>query len=172
MIMPQGQQLLLPANPVFVWSTLVGALLLSMLPLGRVPWMPDFLALVLLFWCVHQPARVGIGTAFVFGLIIDVHQTALLGQHAWSYTTLAFFAALVHRRILWFRVPSQTMQLFPLFAGAFALELLIRLVSNGGWPGWLILLKPVLTTALWPLVNIFLLAPQRRAPNPDATRPL
>ena len=172
MIMPQGQQLLLPARPAFIWASVVVALVLSMLPLGRVPWMPDFLALVLLFWCVHQPQRIGIGTAFVFGLVIDVHQTALLGQHAWSYATLAYFAALVHRRILWFRVPSQTMQLFPLLAGAFALELVIRMVSGGGWPGWLVLLKPVLTTALWPVVNVLLLAPQRRAPNPDATRPL
>lgn len=172
MIMPQGQQLLLPANPVFIWVSLLGALVLNMLPLGRVAWMPDFLALALFFWAVHQPLRVGIGTAFVFGLVVDVHQTALLGQHAWTYTTLAFFAALVHRRILWFKVPSQTLQLLPLFIGAFALEFLIRLASGSGLPGWLFILKPLLTTALWPLVTVLLLAPQRRAPNPDATRPL
>ncbi len=44
-----------------------------MLPLGRAPWMPDLLALVLVFWSVHQPLRVGIGVAFVFGLLMDVH---------------------------------------------------------------------------------------------------
>ena len=70
MIMRSGQQLLLPANPLFIWVSLLVALLLDMLPLGRVPWMPDFLALVLVFWNVHQPLRVGIGVAFVFGLEI------------------------------------------------------------------------------------------------------
>ncbi len=172
MIMPQGQRLLLPANPVFIWSSIAAALLLNMLPMGRVPWMPDFLAVVLLFWNIHQPQRVGIGTAFLLGLVMDVHQTSLLGQHAWTYTALSYFAALVQRRILWFRVPSQALQLTPLFVGAFALEFLVRLISGGALPGWLFVLKPLLTTALWPLANWLLLAPQRRAPDPDVTRPL
>ena len=55
MIMRSGQQLLLPANPLFIWASLIAALLLNMLPLGRVPWMPDFMAVVLVFWNVHQP---------------------------------------------------------------------------------------------------------------------
>jgi rod shape-determining protein MreD len=38
---------------------------------------------------VHQPLRVGIGAAFFFGLAMDVHQAALLGQHALAYTTLS-----------------------------------------------------------------------------------
>ena len=95
MIMPSGQQLLLPASPLFIWSSLVAALLLNMLPLGRVPWMPDFLALVLVFWSVHQPLRVGIGIAFMFGLAMDVHQTSLLGQHAFSYVALSFFTSMI-----------------------------------------------------------------------------
>ena len=82
MIMRPGQQLLLPANPLFIWGSLLVALLLNMLPLGRTPWLPDFLILVLVFWSVHQPLRVGIGAAFFFGLCMDVNQTALLGQHA------------------------------------------------------------------------------------------
>ena len=85
MIMPSGQQLLLPANPVFIWTSLIAALLLDMLPLGRVPWMPDFLALVLVFWNIHQPQRVGIGLAFMFGLGMDVHQSGLRRYGArWS----------------------------------------------------------------------------------------
>ena len=172
MIMPQGQQLLLPANPVFIGASIAVALLFNMLPLGRVPWMPDVLAVVLLFWTVHQPQRVAIGTAFALGLVMDVHQTALLGQHALAYSALAFLGMLVHRRVLWFPVPSQTLQLFPLFAGAFALEFVVRMVAGGTLPGWLALLKPLLTTALWPLANLLLLAPQRRAPDPDLNRPL
>jgi len=172
MIMRSGQQLLLPANPVFIWSSLLAAMLLNMLPLGRVPWMPDFLALVLVFWNVHQPLRVGIGVAFMFGLAMDVHQTSLLGQHALSYTSLSFLAAMIHRRLLWFTVPSQAVQLLPLFALAHAVEVIIRLIGGGIFPGWILLVAPVAEALLWPLVSILLLVPQRRAPDRDENRPL
>ena len=172
MIMRTGQQILLPANPVFIWASLIGALLLDMLPLGRVPWMPDFLALVLVFWNVHQPLRVGIGLAFMFGLGIDVHQSALLGQHALSYTALSFSAAMIHRRLLWFSVPSQALQVLPLFALAHGLQLAIRMLGGGIFPGWIILLAPLAEALLWPVASVLLLVPQRRAPDPDDNRPL
>ena len=172
MIMPSGQQLLLPANPLFIWSSLIAALLLNMLPLGRVPWMPDLLALVLVFWNVHQPLRVGVGVAFMFGLGMDVHQSSLLGQHALSYTALSFTATMIHRRLLWFTVPSQAFQVLPLFVVAHAVELLIRMLGGDIFPGWIILMAPALESALWPVVSILLLLPQRRAPNPDQNRPL
>lgn len=172
MIMRSGQQLLLPANPLFIGFSLVVALLLDMLPLGRVPWMPDFLALALVFWAVHQPLRVGIGLAFLFGLVVDVHQASLLGQHALSYTALSFFAAMVHRRLLWFSVPSQALQVLPMFAVAHGLELIIRMLGGGIFPGWIMLLAPVAEALLWPVVSVLLLAPQRRAPDRDENRPL
>ena len=172
MIMRSGQQLLLPANPLFIWGSLIVALLLNMLPLGRVPWMPDLLALVLVFWNVHQPLRVGIGVAFMFGLAMDVHQTSLLGQHALSYTALSFFAALIQRRLLWFKVPSQAVQVLPLFFAAHGVELIIRMLGGGIFPGWILLMAPLLETLLWPVASVLLLVPQRRAPDPDENRPL
>lgn len=172
MIMRPGQQLLLPANPLFIWTSLLAALLVNMLPLGRTPWMPDVLALVLVFWSVHQPLRVGIGAAFLFGLAMDVHQAALLGQHALAYTALSFFAITMHRRLLWFTVPSQAVQVLPLFVAAHAIELAIRMLAGGIFPGVTVLLAPVIECLLWPIVSIILLAPQRRAPDPDENRPL
>jgi len=176
MIMRPGQQLLLPARPLFIWGSLVVALLLNMLlnmgVWGRQAWTPDLLALVLVFWTVHQPLRVGIGAAFFFGLLSDVHQGALLGQHAMSYSALSYMAIAVHRRLLWFSVPSQAAQVVPLFALAQCLELLLRLAGGGAFPGWLIVVAPVLEAALWPVVSVVLLAPQRRAPDPDVNRPL
>jgi len=172
MIMRPGQQLLLPANPVFIWGSLLLALLANMVPLGRVAWTPDLLALVLVFWSVHQPLRVGIGAAFIFGLAMDVHQAALLGQHALAYTALSFFAITIHRRLLWFTVPSQALQVFPLFAAAHGISLVIRMIAGGIFPGWDIVLAPVFEALLWPVASIVLLAPQRRAPDPDENRPL
>jgi rod shape-determining protein MreD len=170
--MRPGQPLLLPANPVFIWGSLLLALLSGMLPVGRTPWMPDILALVLVFWSVHQPQRVGIGAAFVFGLMMDVHQAALLGQHALAYTTLSFFAITMHRRLLWFTVPSQAIQVLPLFVAAHAIQLAIGMLAGGIFPGWTVLLAPVIECILWPVVSVILLAPQRRAPDPDENRPL
>ncbi len=172
MIMRPGQQLLLPANPFFIWGSLLLALVVNLLPLGRVPWMPDVMALVLVFWSVHQPLRVGIGAAFVFGLAMDVHQTALLGQHALAYTALSYFAITIHRRLLWFSVPSQAVQVLPLFLAAHAIELAVRMLAGGVFPGLSVLLAPLIEAVLWPVVSVLLLAPQRRAPDPDANRPL
>jgi rod shape-determining protein MreD len=172
MIMRPGQQLLLPANPFFIWGTLLLAMLADMVPLGRTPWMPDFLALVLVFWSVHQPLRVGIGAAFVFGLAMDVHQTGLLGQHALAYTTLSYFAITIHRRLLWFSVPSQALQVLPLFVASHAIQMAVRMLGGGAFPGPTALLAPVIECLLWPVVSVVLLAPQRRAPDPDENRPL
>ena len=103
MIMRQGHQLLLPANPFFIFGSVLTALSLNMLQnmglWGRAAWMPDILALVLVFWSVHQPRHVGIGVAFVFGLFLDVHQGAMLGQHGLAYTVLSYLAIAIHRRI-------------------------------------------------------------------------
>lgn len=176
MIMRPGQQLLLPVNPFFIWTSVMAAMLLNMLQnmglWGRAAWTPDVLAVVLVFWTVHQPLRVSIGAAFVFGLLMDVHQSGLLGQHAMAYTVLSFFAITIHRRLLWFSVPSQAAQVFPLFAAAHAVELAVGMVSGGTFPGLSLLLAPVAEAVLWPVASIVLLAPQLRAPNPDANRPL
>ncbi len=176
MIMRPGQQLLLPANPLFIWGSLAAALSLSMLlnmgVWGRAAWTPDLLAVVLVFWTVHQPLRVSIGAAFVFGLLMDVHQGGLLGQHAMGYTVLSFFAITVHRRLLWFKVPSQAAQVFPLFFAAHLVELVLRLLAGGAFPGWSIFLAPFIESALWPVASVLLLLPQRRPPDPDANRPL
>ena len=113
----------------------------------------------------------GLAAAFVFGLCLDVHQAALLGQHALAYSALSFAAIALQRRILWLPVLAQALQLLPLFALSYALITLVRLIAGGVAPGWLTLLAPLLEAALWPVLTWLLLAPQRRAPNPDADRP-
>jgi rod shape-determining protein MreD len=173
MIMPRGSdQLLLPVNPLFIAFTLLVALVVGLLPLGRMPGAPDMLAVVLVFWNVHQPRRVGIGVAFIFGLLMDVNDGALLGQHALAYTLLSYIAITIHRRLLWFGMAEQALQILPLFFAAHAVALLVRLLAGDMFPGALVLLAPLLEGLLWPLVTALLLAPQRRAPDPDENRPL
>ena len=173
MIMPRAaDQLLLPANPWFIGLTLVVALMIDMVPAGRMAAMPDVLAVVLVFWGVHQPRRIGVLWAFIFGLAIDVHDGALLGQHALAYSGLSFGAITLHRRLTWFPLFGQAVQVLPLFFAAHALALIVRMIVGGMWPGWGVLLAPVLEAALWPVTSFLLLAPQKRAPDRDAHRPL
>jgi rod shape-determining protein MreD len=176
MIMQRGQQLLLPVRPWFMWGSLLLALLVNMMLtmglIGRLVWMPDFLALVLVFWTVQQPLRVGVGIAFWLGLVCDVHQGTLLGQHALAYTMLSFLAIGVHRRLQWFSVWSQVAQVFPLFLASLLLMLAIRLFLGGQFPGGSIFFAPVLEAMLWPVVSLLLLLPQKRPPDTDANRPL
>lgn len=176
MIMRPGQALLLSANPWFIWGTLLAALVLGMVTHiglgGQAGWTPDLLALALVFWTVHQPLRVGVGAAFAMGLLVDVHHGALLGQHALAYAVLGYLAIFIHRRLLWFDLPRQALHVLPLFVVAHALQWLTRGLAGHGWPGWDVTLAPLLEALLWPVATWLLLAPQRRAHDPDETRPL
>jgi rod shape-determining protein MreD len=172
MMARRADQLLMPVSPLFIWTTLAIAFVLNVVPLGRLPAVPDFVALVLVFWNVHQSRRVGVGVAFAFGLLMDVHSGAVLGQHALAYTLLSYFAVSVHRRLLWFTVPSQAVQILPLFLAAQAVSLIVRVISGGMFPGWELILAPVFQALLWPVTTWLLLAPQRRAPDRDQNRPL
>ncbi len=171
--MPRGSdQLLLPVNPLFIALSLGLAFAFELLPLGRQPAMPDLLALGLVFWNVHQPRRVGVGVAFVFGLLMDVHQAALLGQHALAYTLLSFAAIAIHRRLLWFGLGEQALQVLPVFLAAHLVSLLVRLLAGGMFPGWSVFAAALFEAALWPMATLLLLAPQLRPPDPDQNRPL
>lgn len=164
--------ILLPANPVFIATTLIAAFLLNLLPWGQWYGVPDFAALALVFWSIHQPRKVGIGIAFFIGLLMDVHDATLLGQHALAYTLLSYFAIMIHRRVLWFPMGTQALHILPLLMLAQVVQLAVRLLVSGRFPGWMYFLESVSSTALWPVVSMMLLAPQRRAIDRDETRPI
>ena len=172
MIMPRGQPLLMPVNPVFIVVSLIAGLALNMLPLGRVAWMPDLLMLLLAFWGLHQPSRVGIGVAFALGMCMDVSQSSLLGQHALAYSVLLYGVHEARRRLLWFGALEQALHLLPLLLAIHALQVVLRMASGGLFPGWELLAAPLIEVLLWPLVGWVLLAPQRRPPDNDENRPL
>ena len=65
------QRILLPAKAGFIALSVVAALGLNLMPWGDFPGVPDFVALVLVFWCIHQPRRMGMGIPFAIGLIMD-----------------------------------------------------------------------------------------------------
>lgn len=164
--------LLLPVSPAFIAASIVVAFLLNLLPWGTWVGIPDFVALVLVFWSIHQPRKVSIGIAFLMGLLMDVHDAALLGENALAYTLLCYFAIMIHRRVLWFPSITQALHVLPLFFVMQVVQMVIQLMVSGKFPGWLYFLESIVTTLLWPVAAWMLLAPQRRAVDRDDIRPL
>ena len=78
----RDEYLLLPASRAYIAFTILLAVVLNIMPWGRDYGIPDFLALVLVFWNVHQPRKVGIGIGFLLGLLMDVHSSSALGERA------------------------------------------------------------------------------------------
>jgi len=166
------QRILLPANPLFIAITLAAALSFNLMPWGNFPGMPDMLALVLAFWCVHQPRRISVGIAFAFGIVMDVANGTLLGQHAFAYAALAFTANALSRRLLWFPLWPQAMHMLFVLLGSQLLMLAVRMFSGSPFPGVLYFLGSFISAALWPLATMLLLAPQRRPESIDENRPI
>jgi rod shape-determining protein MreD len=166
------QRILLPARVSFIVLTLALGLLFDLLPWGNIAGVPDLTATVLAFWCIHQPRRVGIGVAWTLGLLLDVGNGALLGQHALGYSVLAFLAFAVHRRILWFPPWQQALHLLLLLLSTQLLTLVIRIAAGAGFPGWSYFAGSFISAALWPVLNFLLLLPQQRPEMMDENRPI
>ncbi len=167
---PSAQSILLPVRAATILGSLALALLLDFLPWRNVALAPDFVALVLAFWCVRQPRLVGLGAGWLLGLLIDVGNGVLMGQHALAYSLLAFGAITLSRRILWFPLWGQALHVAALLLFAQGVAALVRLAAGAEFPGWAIVVGPLLGAALWPLVSALLLLPQRMPTDVDETR--
>ncbi len=167
MIMPRGEQLLSPASPWFIGFSIFAAFVLNLLPTSTWIWTPDLLMLVLAFWGVHQPQRIGLVWAFVLGLCMDVQHTALLGQTALAYVLVVFAAQYNSRRLVWFSGLNQALQMLPIFFGVHFLQMLVHMLSGDMFPGLWLALAPVLEALLWPVALLLLQAPQRRSHQSD-----
>ena len=162
------QRLLRAASGWFIALTLFLAWLFNLLPWGRWPGVPDFFAVCLLFWSVHAPRRVGMLVAFVGGVLLDVHNAALLGEHALAYTLMVYWAIVLRARILRFGPLAQTLHVVPLVLLANGLMVALRSLVELQWPGWWWIADSMVTAALWPLVSWLLQLPQRRDAGSEA----
>lgn len=156
------QDILLPVRARTIVASFVAALVLDFLPWSDVRLAPQFTAIVLVFWCVRQPRLVGLGIGWTLGLIADAGNGVLLGQHALAYSLLAFLSVTLSRRILWFAPWGQALHVVALLLLAQAVSLLVRTVAGSEFPGWRILVGPLVGAALWPAISWLLLLPQRR----------
>ena len=123
----------------------IGALTLAVLPLPEwaQAYRPNWTALVMLYWCMALPERVGVGTAWSLGLLLDVLQGALLGQYAMAMAVLAFLMLNLRRRVRVFPLWQQSVVVSVLLVLHQALTLWIRGIV-GEAPGTLTHWLPVI----------------------------
>ncbi len=158
-----------PSGWLFVWITVLLTWMVSLLPWRMWAPAPDVLLLVIAFWCLHEPRRVNMLAAFVFGLLMDVHDASLLGAQALLYTLTAYGVILLSRRLLRFHAVVQAMHLLPVFVLTMGIARIPHAWFAGGWSGWSWLASACLTVLLWPLADLLLLMPQRRLDATDAS---
>ena len=156
-------EILRPVNPWFIVATLIVALALNLMPLSGVALAlrPDFIALVLLYWCIQEPRFVGVGIAWWIGLLMDVGDATLFGQHALAYAFLAYAAEYFRRRVLRFPLWQQAAQVALLLLLCAGLVLLVRVVGGAPLPRWTYAVGPLTGALLWPAVSVLLQWPQR-----------
>ena len=167
-MIPSSSQILLPVRMSTIIGSFAAALFLNFLPWRDLRLVPDFVALVLAFWCVRQPRLVGLGVAWTLGLLADAGNGVLLGQHALAYSVLAFLAVWLSRRILWFGPMLQSLHVALILLVAQTAVLMVRLAAGDPFPGWPIFVGPLLAAILWPATTWLLLLPQRRPPSEQA----
>ena len=162
----------MPAGMGLVFLSLLGAYVLSVLPWSG--WLllvrPDFVLVVLLFWAVNEPRAMGQGLAFALGLLMDVSDSMLLGQHALAYVVAVYGAQIFRVRILSFRLPEQMLHVLGLLMAATIVMLLLNLLLGADFPGAAMFVSPVLSCFVWPFASWFLYLPGvRRSRNESAS---
>jgi rod shape-determining protein MreD len=131
------------------------ALALAVLPLPAVvdAFRPDFLVLVVFYWCIESPRSGGLSLAFFSGLALDVIHGVVLGQHALALTLMGAWATHLRLRIRVFSVLSQCLTIFALLTGyQFVLFWIDGATGNPvtTFSRWL---APFIGALLWPLLS-------------------
>jgi rod shape-determining protein MreD len=137
-----------------VWIVLIAMCSLSSLPLPDIvtPFRPPWATMAVIYWIMMWPRTFGLGTAWTVGLILDVLQGELLGQHALALTVVGYLMQRFHLQIRIFPLWQLTMTVFALLAiEAFVLFWIDGVAGNPpvGLSRWTQVLAGAI---LWPLV--------------------
>jgi rod shape-determining protein MreD len=161
----------LPASGGVIFFSFVAAFGLSALEWqgGWLLLRPDFVLLVLLFWAMHEPRTIGQGVAFTLGLLMDVSDSMLLGQHALAYVIAIYGAQVLRVRIVSFGLLEQTLHVLGLFVLAAMVMLLLNLLLGAEFPGLAYFISPILTALAWGPVSGILFSPTVRRRRREAT---
>lgn len=142
--------------PVIV--TLIVALALTMLPLPRAidAFRPDWVALILIFWALAAPGSYGVGIAWLVGIVLDVAQGTLLGQHALALAVIVYITVRFHLQMRVFPLGQLTATVFALLALYQFLLFWINGVAGVQAPAIVYWAPVLIGTLVWPVLNVFL----------------
>ncbi|MGC4007926.1 MAG: rod shape-determining protein MreD [Pseudomonas sp.] len=141
-----------------IWLTLLAALLLSVAPMpsfmeiGR----PLWLAMFLTYWVLDLPHKVGMLTAWVFGVAEDVLYGSLLGQNALILSLIICLVLSLHQRLRMFPIWQQCLVLLVVFGLAQLVQLWISALTGNRQPTLVFLLPALVSALLWPWVYTLL----------------
>ena len=140
-------------HPWLLPTSLVVALLLGLLPLPGwlQPFRPNWLALVLVYWLIEAPDRVGLGVAFLMGLAADIAFGSLLGEQALRLAIMAFIVQRFRAQLRFFPLSQQALAIAGLLFNDRVVSAVVHLALG----------EPLLPPAFWwaPLVGMLLWAP-------------
>jgi rod shape-determining protein MreD len=158
-----------PAPLRLVFGAMFLALLLNLLPWSgyAILFHPDFLLVMLLYWSVHEPRHVGQAWGFAAGLLMDVADSALLGQHALCFVVAIFLTQLLRIRMLRLTVFEQALHVLAILFVAKSIEMLLNVSLGRELPGAALVLAPLFGALLWPLTHFIATLPRfRRRSSP------
>lgn len=138
--------------------TFLIALILSALPLpdAALWWRPEWVVLVLFYWTVALPERVGIGTAWVLGILLDLLEGSLLGMNALSLTLVAYISLLSYQRVRMFSWMQQALFAFFLVALHQIISHLIKGILGYSVQSYMFLVPAFISAVLWPWLFVIL----------------
>jgi rod shape-determining protein MreD len=126
------------------------------LPDWAVEFRPDWVTLVLIYWALAVPSKIGVTIAWFTGLLLDVSYGTLIGQHAVGMVLVIYVIHMLHQRL---RVASLLQQAILIFFLLLVKQLLSLWVDGmlGRAPGsWLYFMPTVTSTIIWPWVYLIL----------------
>lgn len=139
-------------------ASIVLAFLMQLLPLPQplLPYKPFWLALVLIYWAIEAPERVGLGFAFLLGLTGDILTGELLGEQALRLIILAFIVLRFRSRLRFFPMWQQALAIFGLLLNDRIVVLMVRGFSGDPMPASAFWIAPVVGMLAWPFVFLLL----------------
>lgn len=149
---------LLPNGGNVILLSFIAALILTLIPLPNVvePLRPEFVTIVLIYWCMALPSRVGVGIGWIAGLLVDVLTDSLLGQHALTLAIIAYLAIKLHQRIRVFPIWQQALTVLVLMTFQAAITLWINGMLNEAPSLTMVMLPAISTSIFWPVGFIFM----------------
>jgi rod shape-determining protein MreD len=140
------------------------ALILTILPLPEwaQPFRPQWVTLVLIYWTLALPHRVGVGIGFLNGMALDVLTGTLLGQHALGLSIVAFATVTLHQRVRVFPLWQQSLVVLVLLVVEHLLALWVMGATGETPPGLSYWAIPPIGAMLWPWVFVILRDIRRR----------